>query len=95
MLRKAAPPQADTFTFRLDPALKLALAQSAAEEHKQPAELLRELVRDYLARKQRQAFELEARRQCAELNARAGDSDEARIMGEFDAGLEGLAAEWR
>lgn len=97
MPRTNTDPKADTFTFRLDPALKAALTQSALEERKQPAELVRQLVRDHLAIKQRQAFEAEARRQCQKINARARDpkSDEAKVMRELDADLEEFADQWK
>jgi len=97
MARTTADPKADTFTFRLAPAMKAALAKSAAQEHKQPAELMRELVRDHIARRERQAFNEEARRQCLTINALAKDpdSDEAQVAREMEADLEAFADEWR
>jgi predicted transcriptional regulator len=97
MPRTSASPKGDTFTFRLDPAMKAALARSAAADRKQPGEVVRDLVRDYLARRERRAFEAEARRQSLELNARAQDptSDEAQVMRELEADLDAFADEWR
>ena len=97
MPRTSAAPKGDTFTFRLDPAMKAALARSAAADHKQPAEIVRDLVRDYLARRERRAFEAEARRQSLTLNARAEDptSDEAQVMRELEADLDAFAGEWK
>ncbi|MDB5482464.1 MAG: hypothetical protein JWO83_3517 [Caulobacteraceae bacterium] len=66
---------AETFTFRLEPALKAALTRSAEEERVHPGELLRELVRAHLAARERRAFEGEARRQSLAIGARAGQPD--------------------
>ena len=71
MSRATATSKSETFTFRLDTTLKAALTKSAVAEHKQPAALMRELVRDHIVRQERQVFEEEARRQCLALNARA------------------------
>ncbi len=81
----------DTFTFRLDPALKAALRRSAKEERLQPAELLRELVREHLAGKARRAFEADARRQSLLVAGALADpaGDEAQVMRELEAGLDG------
>jgi predicted transcriptional regulator len=97
MPRTSASPKGDTFTFRLDPAMKAALTHSAAAEHKQPAEVVRNLVRDYLAQRERRAFEEEARRQSLVLNAAAQDptSDEAQVMRELEADLDAFADEWK
>jgi hypothetical protein len=99
MPRTSDTPKGETFTFRLDPALKVALSRSAADEHMQPAELLRMLVRDHVAGKERRAFEAEARRQSRAIADRARDpkSDEAQVMREIEAGLErnDFADEWK
>jgi hypothetical protein len=99
MSRISARPKGETFTFRLDPALKAALTRSAADEHMQPAELMRELVRNHLAGKERRVFEAEARRQSLAIAQRACDpnSDEAQVMREIDADLErdDRADEWK
>jgi hypothetical protein len=93
------PPKGKTFTFRLDPAMKDALTRSAAEDHIQPAELMRDLVRRYLAEKEQRALEIEARRQSLSIAERASDpgTDEARVMKEISAGLEldYFADEWK
>jgi hypothetical protein len=90
MPRTSNAPKAETFTFRLDPALKAELTRSAEDEHVQPAELVRRLVRNHLAARERRAFEAEARRQSLAIAKRAGDlnSDEAQVMREIEAGLE-------
>ena len=89
----------ETFTFRLDPDLKAALARSASDAHMQPAELLRQLVREHLAQKERQAFEIEARRQSLSIAQRASQQnpDEAEVLRYMEAALEcdDFAAEWK
>jgi hypothetical protein len=87
----------ETVTFRIDSALKTAFAQIAAEEAKPVGELLRELVRDRVERKARCEFEAEARRQSLEAAAAARDprSDEAAVLRELEAELEGFAHEWK
>ena len=99
MPRTSASLKGETFTFRLDPALKDGLTRSAAAEHMRPAELVRALVRDHLAEKQRREFESEARRQSLAIARRAGDpdSDEARVMRGIENDLEHdlAAGEWK
>ncbi|MEO3431676.1 hypothetical protein [Inquilinus sp. CAU 1745] len=92
-----ASSKADTFTFRLDPALKSAFTRSAASEHRRPAELLRDLMRDHLARNERRAFEEEARRQSLVIAAAARDpeSDEARVIRELENDLDAFGDEWK
>ena len=99
MPRASTTQKAETFTFRLDPDEKAALTRSAQEEHLHPAELLRALVRDHLAERERRAFEAEARRQSQAIARRAQEAggDEAQIMREIEADLDrGEAAdEWK
>ncbi len=87
----------ETVTFRIDAVLKTAFAQIAAEESKPLGELLRELVRDRVERSARREFEAEARRQSLEAAAAAQDprSDEAAVMRELEAELEGFSDEWK
>ena len=87
--------KAETFTFRLDPAMKTELTESAAEYQQQPAELVRTLVRDHLAARRRQAFEAEARRQCLLVNNHPPDSDAAQIMRELDVDLKDFNELWK
>ena len=84
-------------TVRLDPALKADLADVAKQESKALGELLREPIREHVARKKRQDFEAEAHRQSLEAAAvaRDPDSDEAQVMRELEADLEELADEWK
>src|ERR1700744_846133 len=58
----------ETFTFRLDPRMKAEFAKSAAEQQKQPAQLLRDLVTEHLLRERRRAFEVEAQREVGIIN---------------------------
>ncbi|MHB1273900.1 MAG: hypothetical protein ACYCZD_14250 [Rhodanobacter sp.] len=99
MPRTSSNPKGETFTFRLDPALKEALARSAADEHMRPAELVRDLVRDHVAAKARHVFEVEARRQSLAIAQRASEpaSDEAQVMRDLEAELErgDEASEWK
>ena len=87
----------ETVTFRIDAVLKTAFAQIAAEESKPVGELLRELVRDRVERRARREFEAEARRQSLEAAAAAQDprSDEAAVVRELEAELEGFSDEWK
>ena len=89
----------ESFTFRLEPEMKAALTLAAASEDRQPGELLRDLLRRYIADKERATFEAEARRQCLAVNALAQnpDSDEAAVMAELDAHLaaDGFRDEWK
>ena len=87
----------ETVTFRIDSSLKTAFAQIAAEESKPVGELLRELVRDRVERKARREFEADARRQSLEATAAAQDprSDEAAVLRELEAELEGFSDEWK
>jgi len=68
-------------------------------EHKQPGELMRDLLEAHVAGRRRRAFEDEARRQCLALNARAQspDSDEAAVLRETGEHLDAdeFADEWR
>lgn len=84
-------------TVRLDPALKAELAEVAKRESKAMGELLRELIRERVARRKRQDFEAEAHRQSLQAAAAARDpnSDEARVMHELEADLEEFADEWK
>jgi hypothetical protein len=84
-------------TVRLDPALKADFAELARRESKAMGELLRELIRDHVARTKRQEFEAEAHRQSLEAAAAARDpkSDEARVMRELDLELGEIADEWK
>jgi hypothetical protein len=87
----------ETVTFRIDSALKTAFAQIAAEEAKPVGELLRELVRDRVERRARREFEAEARRQSLEAAVAAQDprGDEAAVLRELEAELEGFSDEWK
>ena len=83
----------ETLTFRIAPALKTALAETAERESKPVGEILRERVE----RARRRAFEAEARRQSleAEAAARNPHSDEAAVMRALAAELGESADEWR
>lgn len=100
MPRATQHPKEETFNFRLDPALKTAFTQAAEAEDKPAAQVLREFMRAYVERRrQRLAFEAEARRQSLVIAARAQDpdSDEARSIRELDALLDAddFRDEWK
>jgi hypothetical protein len=86
---------AETLTFRIDPALKAALAELAEAEAKPVGALLRELVRERIEQTRRREFEAEARRQSRLIAAAARDpdSDEAAVMRELEANFDELARE--
>jgi predicted transcriptional regulator len=89
--------KAETVTFRIDSALKTALAEIAERESKPLGELLRELIRERVEQKRRAEFEADARRQSLEAAAAAHDSnsDEAAVLRELDADLQEFAGEWK
>lgn len=97
MPRPIQTSKAETLTFRVEPALKQALAKIADEEHKPIGQLLRELVRERIERRRRHAFEAEARRQAREaaIVASTPNSDEAALLRWLDVGLGTLADEWK
>ena len=97
MPKTALPNKAGTLTFRIEPALKAALARIAEQEAKPVGEVLRELVRARVERRRRRAFEAEARRQSLEAAAAARNpnSDEAAMLRWLDASLADLADEWK
>lgn len=97
MPRTTASAKVETLTFRIEPALKAAIARVAEQEAKPVGELLRELVRERVERRRRRAFESEARRQSLEAVAAARDpaSDEAAMLRWLDASLAEFADEWR
>lgn len=75
-------PKDTSFNFRIDPTLKAAFTAAAAAEDKPAAQVLRDFMRFYVRRRERRAFEAEARRQSLAIaeGARDPDSDEAEIM---------------
>jgi len=88
--------QVETLSFRIDPALKSALAEIAGKESKPVGALLREWVRERIKQERRREFELEARRQSlaiAEL-ARDPSSDEAAVLRELEAYFDDFADDW-
>jgi len=97
MTRTSAEPNADIITFRIPPALKAAFAEIAREEAKPVGELLRDLIRERVKRKERLEFEVEARRQSLIIAKAAEDpnSDEAAVMRELDALFDESVREWK
>ena len=87
----------ETFTFRLDLTLKTAFMRAAAAQDKPAGELLRQLLRDYVAGARRQEFARQAQRQSLEAAAHAGvpSSDEAAVQRELDADLDQFDDQWK
>jgi hypothetical protein len=98
-MRTSPDPKIETVTFRIDPALKAALAKIAEQESKPLGALMRELVREHIEQKKHQEFEAEASRQSESIAARARDraSDEAQVMRELETALgqDEFADEWK
>jgi hypothetical protein len=91
--------KADSFNFRVDPALESAFARATEAEDKPAAQVLREFMRLYVARRQRKVFEAEARRQSREAAERARNpkSDEAASLRGLEALLDqnAFSDEWK
>lgn len=99
MPRVSQHPKADSFNFRIDPALKTAFTQATEAEDRPAAQVLRDFMRAYVERRNRRAFEAEARRQSREAAARARDpqSDEAQSLREMESLLDEdhFADDWK
>ena len=87
MPRTTRHPKDDTFNFRIDPALKTAFTRATEAEDRPAAQVLRDFMRAYVIRQQRQDFLAEAHRQSVAVAERARDpeSDEARSLRELEA----------
>jgi len=99
MPRNSQHPKEASFNLRIDPALKAAFTAAAAAEDKPAAQVLRDFMRAYVERRERRAFEAEARRQSEAIAGRARDpgSDEHAVMREIAAELDrdDFADAWR
>ena len=82
--------KADSFNFRVDPALKTAFTVAADAVHRPAAQVLREFMRAYVRHRQQRAFDQEARRQSRVITEAAADpdSEEAAVMRELEAALD-------
>lgn len=83
--RTSQHPKAETFNFRIDPALKAAFTAATEAEDKPAAQVLRDFMRAYVKHKQRRGFEAEAHRQSLTIaeHARNPKSDEYASMDEL------------
>jgi hypothetical protein len=85
--------------FRVNAALKAAFTAATAMEDRPAAQVLRNFMRVYVARRERRAFAAEAHRQSVAAAVTAGDpdSDEAAVMRELEAELDAIqpGEEWR
>lgn len=97
MPRSTPVPEADTVTFRVDPALKAELIRLAHQNDKSVGEFLRGLARNRVEQERRREFEAEAHRQSLAIAERARDpsTDEYAIMREMEAELADLADDWK
>jgi hypothetical protein len=98
MSRASQYPKDTSFNLRIDPALKAAFTAATEAEDKPAAQVIRDFMRAYVKRRERQTFEAEARRQSLAIAERAGDpkSDEYAVMREIEAELDrdDFADEW-
>ncbi len=99
MRRPTHPSKAESFNFRVNADLKAAFTAATAAEDRPAAQVLRDFMRVYVARRERRAFAAAARRQSLAAAAVADDprSDEAAVMRELEADLDALQTgdEWR
>lgn len=80
----------ENFNFRLEPELKAAFAAAAEAADRPAAQVLRDFMRAYVEKRERDDLKVAMRRQAAELGrlAQDPDSDEAQILRELDANLD-------
>ncbi|MBS7701592.1 MULTISPECIES: hypothetical protein [unclassified Chelatococcus] len=99
MPRVSQHPKSDSVNFRIDPALKAAFTLAAEAEDRPAAQVLRDFMRAYVERRNRKAFEAEARRQSRAAAERARDpgSDEAQSLRELETLLDAddFADDWK
>lgn len=90
--------KAESFNFRIDPALKSAFLSAAEADDKPAAQLLRDFMQAYVKHKERQVFAAEAVRQSRAIAAQVArpGSDEQAVMREIAAELDrdDFAASW-
>jgi hypothetical protein len=98
MPRASQHPKETSFDLRIDPALKAAFTAAAEAEDKPAAQVIRDFMRAYVERRERRAFETEARRQSRLLAAAARDpsNTEAEEMRWLEAFVDqnDFADEW-
>ncbi|HWK46783.1 MAG TPA: hypothetical protein VNT30_18830 [Stellaceae bacterium] len=99
MARTSQNPKNETFNFRIDPSLKAAFVAAAEAEDKPAAQLVRDFMRAFVKRRERQTFETEARRQSRIVAERSRDpgTDDHASLAELDALFEEdqFADEWK
>lgn len=99
MPRQRPPSKAESFNFRVNAKLKADFTAATAMEDRPAAQVLRNFMRVYVARRERRAFAAEAHSQSAAAAAAAADpaTDEAAVMRELEADLDAMQSgeEWR
>lgn len=90
MPRTSQHPKAETFNFRIDPALKAAFTAATEAEDRPAAQVLRDFMRAYVKRRERQMFLDAARRQSLAIAERSRDpgTDDYASLLELDAMFE-------
>lgn len=80
----------ENFNFRLEPELKAAFAAAAEAADRPAAQVLRDFMRAYVEKREREQLRAAMRREAAALGrlAQDPDSDEAQILRELDANLD-------
>ena len=98
MSRQNPSSKDESFNFRVNATLKAAFTAATAAEDRAAAQVLRNFMRIYVARRERRLFTAAARRQSLAAAAAAADpqSDEAAVMRELEADLDALQSgeEW-
>lgn len=99
MPRQSPQSKAESVNFRVNATLKAAFTAAVAMEDRAAAQVLRNFMRVYVARRERRAFAADAHRQSVAAAVAAADpqSDEAAVMRELEADLDALQSgdEWR
>ncbi|MDN5938556.1 MAG: ribbon-helix-helix protein, CopG family [Salinisphaera sp.] len=87
----------ESVTFRLDPALKAALAKLASRDSKSLGALLRDMARERLSAERHRTFEAEAERQsrAAAEAARQPGTEEYAVMRELEHALDESDEAWK
>lgn len=82
MPRVSQHPKEESFNFRVDPKLKAEFQSATEAEDKPAAQVLRDFMRAYVARRKGRGNAAEARRHSRLIAGRAidPDSDEAEVM---------------
>jgi len=97
MARTTHKAKEESFNFRVNSRLKAEFQAATRADDRPAAQVLRDFMRAYIARRKRLEFAAEAHRQSKAIAARAADpgSDESAMMRELDLHLDEFAREWK